>query len=64
LTTRRGCCASEFDKNLEQAARANAVDDISRAARADGILDEANKRAELELDLFLRQAGFNQVEFR
>jgi spore coat protein CotH len=53
-----------FDKNLEQTARANAVDDIRRAARADGILDEADKRARLELELFLRQAGFEQVEFR
>jgi spore coat protein CotH len=53
-----------FDKDLEQTARANAVDDIRRAARADGILDEADKRARLELELFLRQAGFEQVEFR
>jgi hypothetical protein len=53
-----------FDKDLEQAARQNAVDDVRRAARADGILDEADKRAKLELELFLRQAGFEQVEFR
>jgi hypothetical protein len=53
-----------FDKDLEQAARANAVDDIRRAARTDGILDEADKRARLELELFLRQTGFEQVEFR
>jgi hypothetical protein len=53
-----------FDKDLEQTARANAVSDISRAARADGILDEADKRARLELELFLRQAGFEKVEFR
>ena len=53
-----------FDKDLEQAARANAVDDIRRAARDDGILDEADKRAKLELELFLRQAGFDSVEFR
>jgi hypothetical protein len=53
-----------FDKDLEQTARANAVDDIRRAARADGILEEADKRARLELELFLRQAGFEQVEFR
>jgi hypothetical protein len=53
-----------FDKNLEQAARANAVSDISRAARTDGILDEADKRAQLELKLFLLQTGFEQVEFR
>jgi hypothetical protein len=54
----------EFDKDLEQTARQNAVDDVSRAARKDGILDEADKRAKLELELFLRQAGFEQVEFR
>jgi hypothetical protein len=53
-----------FDKDLEQSARANAVDDIRRAARTDGILDEADKRARLELELFLRQTGFEQVEFR
>lgn len=53
-----------FDKDLEQTARSNAVDDIRRAARADGILDEADKRARLELELFLRQAGFEHVEFR
>src|SRR5690242_8129079 len=53
-----------FDKDLEQTARQNAVDDIRRAARNDGILDEADKRARLELELFLRQAGFQQVEFR
>jgi hypothetical protein len=53
-----------FDKDLEQTARQNAVDDIRRAARTDGILDEADKRARLELGLFLRQAGFDKVEFR
>src|ERR1035437_6427788 len=53
-----------FDKDLEQTARANAVNDIRRAARADGILDEADKRARLGLKLCLRQAGFEQVEFR
>ncbi len=53
-----------FDKDLEQTARANAVDDVRRAARIDGILDEADKRAKLELELFLRQSGFEQVEFR
>jgi hypothetical protein len=33
-------------------------------ARTDSILDEADKRARLELELFLRRAGFEQVEFR
>jgi hypothetical protein len=53
-----------FDKDLEQTARQNAVDDIRRAARTNGILDEADKRARLELELFLRQAGFERIEFR
>jgi len=53
-----------FDKNLEQTARENAVDDIRRAARGAGILDDADQRARLELDVFLRDAGFKQVEFR
>jgi hypothetical protein len=52
-----------FDKNLEQTARQNAVDDIRRAARTDGILDEADKRAKLELVLFLRNVGFERIEF-
>jgi Protein of unknown function (DUF4230) len=53
----------EFDKNLEQTARADAVDDIRRAARNDGILNDASQRAQLELALFLNQAGYEHVEF-
>jgi len=53
-----------YDKDLEQTARQNAVDDIRRAARNAGILKDADERARLELELFLRQAGFEQVEFR
>jgi hypothetical protein len=53
-----------FDKDLEQTARANAVDDIRRAARTNGILGDANDRAKLELELFLREAGFNEIDFR
>jgi hypothetical protein len=53
-----------FDKNLEQTARQNAVDDINRAARQGGILEDAQKQAEVELTSFLHQAGFVQVEFR
>src|SRR5665213_440392 len=53
-----------FDKDLEQTARQNAVDDIARAARRAGILDDANKRARAELESFLKQAGFERVEFR
>jgi hypothetical protein len=53
-----------FDKDLEQAARKNAVDDIARAARRGGILDEAEKRGRTELESFFKRAGFEQVEFR
>ena len=53
----------DFDKNLKQAARQDAEDAICRAARLDGIWDEADPRARRELELFLRQAGFEQVEF-
>ena len=53
----------DFDKDLETAARQDAVDDIRRAARLGGILNDANERAQLELALFLRQAGFEPVEF-
>jgi uncharacterized protein DUF4230 len=52
-----------FDKDLEQTARANAVDDIRRAARLNGILEDADDRAQLELAVFLHQAGFERVEF-
>lgn len=53
----------DFDKDLETTARQNAVDDIRRAARAAGILKDADDRARLELAVFLNQAGFEQVEF-
>ena len=52
-----------FDKDLEQAARQNAVDDIARAARQAGILDDAEKRGKTELENLLKRAGFEQVEF-
>jgi hypothetical protein len=52
-----------FDKDLEQKARQMAVDDIRRAARKDGILNEATERAELQLAVFFNKAGFERVEF-
>ncbi len=52
-----------FDKDLEQTARQMAVDDIKRAARTDGILNEATQRAEWQLAVFFRNAGFERVEF-
>ena len=53
----------DYDKDLETTARQNAVDDISRAARTDGIINEAGNRAQLELAMFLMKAGFEHVEF-
>ncbi|HEY1791217.1 MAG TPA: DUF4230 domain-containing protein [Verrucomicrobiae bacterium] len=52
-----------FDKDLEQNAREEAVLDIRSAAVQDHILDDATQRAELELALFLHDAGYQQVEF-
>ena len=53
-----------FDKDLEQSARQNAVDDIARAARKGGILEDADKRGREELQNFFKRAGFEMVEFR
>jgi hypothetical protein len=52
-----------FDKDLEQTARQMAVSDIQRAARTDGILNEATQRAMWQLAVFFRNAGFELVEF-
>lgn len=52
-----------FDKDLQQTARQNAIDDIRRAARLGGILTEAEQRAKTELTIFLAQLGFKRVEF-
>ena len=52
-----------FDKNLEQTARQNAVDDIARAARHAGILEEADKRGREELQNFFKRAGVASVDF-
>jgi hypothetical protein len=54
----------EFNKDLEQTARKNAVDDIRHAARTSGILQEADQRAQLQLKSLFLQLGFQQVEFR
>ncbi len=49
-----------FDKDLEQTARQNAVDDIRRAARTAGILKDADDRAREQLTNFLHQKGFEE----
>ncbi len=52
----------EFDKDLEQTARQNAVADIQRAARVNGILKDACERAEAQLKLLFHGMGFSEVE--
>jgi len=53
-----------FDKDLEQAARQNAVSDIRRAARTAGIIKDADDRAQAQLKSLFLQMGFEVVEFR
>ncbi len=52
-----------FDKDLQQTARQNAIDDIRRAARMSGILAEAEQRAKAELKILLAQLGFEEIAF-
>jgi len=52
-----------FNKDLEQTARQNAVEDIRRAARTGGILKEADERARAQLKHLFQQLGL-EVEFR
>jgi hypothetical protein len=52
-----------FDKQLEQTVRAAAVDDLRRAARAQGILKDADERAREQLKKLFQQLGFTDVEF-
>jgi hypothetical protein len=53
-----------FDKDMEQTARQEAVEEITMAARKGGILDDADKRARTELETFFKQAGFESVVFQ
>ncbi|MEY4386711.1 MAG: hypothetical protein RLY20_1994 [Verrucomicrobiota bacterium] len=53
-----------FDKDLEQTARQNAIDDIARAARVGGIAKEADDRVKNQLKQLFLQMGFEEVEFR
>lgn len=54
----------EFDQQMEVDARREALDQIRRAARADGILQEAGERAKIQLAALARGAGFKEVEVR
>jgi hypothetical protein len=51
-----------FDKDLEQNARRAAIDDIRRAARLNGIIKDAEQRAEQQLEGLFLQLGFDQVD--
>lgn len=51
----------EFDKDLEQDARRQALDQIRVAARDSGILKDAEDRARLQLEALFRGAGFENV---
>lgn len=53
-----------FDRDLEQNARRQAVDDLKRAARINGIMKDAEERARLQVANLFRQMGFAEVEFR
>jgi hypothetical protein len=53
----------DFNKDLEQTARLNAVEDIRRAARDSGILKDADERARAQLKNFFQQLGM-EVEFK
>ena len=53
-----------FDKDLESAARQQALDDIRRAARKGGILKDADAKAREQLANLFHQLGFDTVEFR
>jgi hypothetical protein len=54
----------QFDKDLEQNARRNAIADIRSAARANGISKDARERAELQIKTLFLQMGFHEVEFK
>lgn len=51
-----------FDKDLEQNARRQAVDEIKRAAFRGGIMQEANDRARSQLTNLFTTLGFEKVE--
>jgi len=52
-----------FDKDMEQTARQNAVDDMRRSARTTGILKDAEDRGRDQVKILFLQMGFEKVEF-
>jgi hypothetical protein len=53
-----------FDKDMEQNARQQAVEEINLAARDSGIIKDANDRARTQLLNLFRQMGYEEVEFK
>jgi hypothetical protein len=53
-----------FDKDLEQNARRQAVDELRLAALKNGILNDASERAKAQLTILLYQVGFTEVDLR
>ncbi len=53
-----------FDKDLEQNARREAVEDLRRAALQNGILKDAEERGKAQLANLFYELGFTQAQFR
>jgi hypothetical protein len=53
-----------FDKDLEQNARRQAVEELRLAALQNGILNDASDRARAQLSVLLYQVGFTDVDLR
>jgi hypothetical protein len=53
-----------FDKDLEQSARRQAVEDLRLAALQNGILNDAAERARSQLKVLLYQLGFTDIDLR
>jgi hypothetical protein len=51
-----------FDKDLEQNARRQAVEELRLAALQNGILNDASERARAQLTILLYQVGFTDVD--
>lgn len=52
-----------FDKDLEQNARKEAIQKLSRAAYDNGIIKDAEERAHTTLSALFYQLGFEEVKF-
>ncbi|MEP6663492.1 MAG: DUF4230 domain-containing protein [Verrucomicrobiota bacterium] len=53
-----------FDRDLEQNARRQAVNELKGAALENGIIKDADERARALLENLFHQLGFTEVEFR